>query len=178
MYDELVGSYGQIQMRAPGETWRRALIRNASALRTDHVLAQGMRFVLSGTVVSIVYITLTTLLSAVVHLRFQVALVIGWSAAIAVHFTLQRTFVWANAKGFALSFGPQVRRYLLVAVSQLGVTALTTAVLPSVLGLSAEIIYLATAACLTTFNFLFFRHGVFHPTAGAPGATADASGST
>lgn len=125
-------------------------------------MAQGARFALSGTVVSVVYITITTLLSSVSHLRFQVALAIGWCAAVSVHFTLQRTFVWARAEKFALPFGRQAGRYLLVACSQLGITAATTAALPSALHVPAEVVYLATAALLTLFNFLVFRHGVFH----------------
>jgi putative flippase GtrA len=137
-------------------------MRNLALLRTDAVLAQGIRFAFSGAVVSIVYITVTTVLSEVSHLRFQLALVIGWCAAVSVHFTLQRTFVWRREAQFALPFGRQVRRYLLVAVSQLGVTAATTAVLPSVLGVSAEVVYLGTALLVTVVNFLVFRNGVFH----------------
>lgn len=155
-----MASYGQL--RESGEPWRRALIRNLALLRTDAVLAQGVRFAFSGVVVSIVYITVTTVLSEVSHLRFQVALAIGWCAAVSVHFTLQRTFVWRREAQFALPFGRQVRRYLLVAVSQLGVTAATTAVLPSVLGVSAEVVYLGTVTLVTVVNFVVFRNGVFH----------------
>jgi putative flippase GtrA len=162
-----MASYGQL--RAEGEPWRQALTRNLGLLRTDAVVAQGVRFALSGVVVSIVYITITTVLSEVSHLRFQIALVIGWCAAVAVHFTLQRTFVWRRDASFALPFGRQVGRYLLVALSQLGVTAATTAVLPSVLGVPAEAVYLATAALITLVNFLVFRNGVFHAEAGAGG---------
>ena len=146
-----------------GEPWALTFIRNAVVLRADSVAAQGTRFVCSGIVVSVIYITITTLLSEVVHLRFQVALVIGWCAAIVVHYTLQRRFVWARKESFALPFGRQVGRYLFVAVSQLGVTAATTTFLPPVLGVSSEAVYLATGACITVSNFLVFRHGVFHP---------------
>ncbi len=151
------------QLRADGESWRRALARNLALLRTDAVLAQGVRFAFSGVVVSIVYIAITTLLSQVWHLRFQFALVIGWSAAVAVHFTLQRTFVWKGQQQFALPFRRQVRRYLIVAVSQLGVTTASTTFLPSALGVSAEVVYLATVSLVTLLNFVVFRHGVFHP---------------
>jgi putative flippase GtrA len=162
-----MASYGQL--KADGEPWGRALSRNLRLLRTDAVVAQGARFALSGVVVSIVYITITTLLSEVSHLRFQVALVIGWSAAVAVHFTLQRTFVWRSKSSFALPFKHQVGRYMVVAVSQLGVTAASTAVLPPLLGVPAEAVYLATAALITILNFLVFRNGVFHPQAGIGG---------
>jgi putative flippase GtrA len=152
--------YGQL--RAPGEPWRQTFGRNLALMRTDTVIAQGMRFALSGAVVSFVYIALTTFLSEVSHLRFQVALVAGWCAAVSVHFTLQRTFVWRRAAGFALPVGRQVPRYLLVAVSQLGVTAATTTWLPPVLGVPAEAVYLATALLVTVVNFVVFRNGVFH----------------
>jgi putative flippase GtrA len=155
-----MSSHGQV--RVVGRPWGLAFIHSAIVLRADNVAAQGMRFACSGVVVSVVYIATTTVLSAVVHLRFQVALVIGWCAAVSVHFTLQRTFVWAREQSFALPFGRQVGRYLLVAVSQLGVTAATTTVLPPLLGVSSEVVYLATGALITVFNFLVFRNGVFH----------------
>jgi putative flippase GtrA len=158
-------------MKTTGEPNRRALPSPLVLLRANGLLGQGTRFVISGAVVSIVYITVTTVLSAESHLRFQLALAIGWCTAVSVHFTLQRTFVWAHETEFALTFGRQVRRYLLVAGSQLGVTAATTAVLPSLLGISAEVVYLATAALLTLFNFLVFRGGVFHAQPSPLGAT-------
>jgi putative flippase GtrA len=156
------------QMRAAAELRGRALIDGLLSLRSDGLLGQGTRFAISGVVVSIVYIAITTVLSTISHLRFQIALAIGWSVAVIVHFTLQRTFVWVRAEGFALPFRHQVGRYLLVAVSQLAVSATTTAVLPSVLGVSAEVVYLATAAVITVCNFVVFRTGVFHADSQAP----------
>jgi putative flippase GtrA len=149
------------QVRAAGEPWRRALVRHLTG-RTDALVGHGMRFILTGAGVSIVYITVTTVLAEVSHLRFQVALAIGWCAAVCVHFTLQRTFVWTHRASFALPFGRQVGRYLLVAVSQLGLTATTTAVLPSLLGVPAEAIYLGTALLVTVVNFVVFRNRIFH----------------
>jgi putative flippase GtrA len=163
-----MASYGQL--RVAGEPWRQTLRRNINLLRTDAVMAQGVRFVLCGAFVSLVYLTTTTLLSEVSHLRFQLALGIGWTAAVSVHFTLQRTFVWKRRNGFALPFARQVRRYLIVAVSQLAITAATTTVLPSALGVPAEAVYLATAVLVTLVNFLVFRNRVFHgEPAGVPG---------
>jgi putative flippase GtrA len=134
-------------------------------LGRDNLWGQGMRFAITGVVVSIVYIGITTILAASTKLPFQVGLAIGWCAAVAVHFTLQRVFVWTHDEGFALPFRHQVGRYLLVAGSQFGVTAIGTAVLPPVLGLSAETIYLGMAVIITVANFLVFRYGVFHPDA-------------
>jgi putative flippase GtrA len=162
-----MASYGQL--RAEGEPWRHALRRNLTLLRTDAVLAQGVRFAISGVIVSIVYIAVTTLLSEVAHLRFQIALVLGWTTAVSVHYTLQRTFVWKREARFALPFARQIRRYLLVAVAQLGVTTATTTLLPHLLGVPAEVVYLATVALVTLLNFVVFRNGVFHPEAPAAG---------
>lgn len=127
------------------------------------VLGQGMRYALAGVVVAIVYVLTTTLLAVVVGIPFREALAIGFALGIAVHFTLQRTFVWVHNEAFALPFQRQVRRYLTAAGAQLGVTAASTSLLPPVLGLSAEVVYLITVAILTSANFLLFRNVVFHP---------------
>jgi putative flippase GtrA len=157
----VVGYYSRIV--AADESWRSALLRMVAQLREEGIVGQGARFVITGVVVSIIYISVTTLLAEVVGLRFEIALVIGWCSAITVHFTMQRLFVWASHKGFALPFAHQIARYLLLACSQLGITTATTALLPGVLGLPTEAIYLATAALLTLLNFIVFRQGVFHP---------------
>jgi putative flippase GtrA len=149
-------------MNTTHEARTAAIARAFASLRTEHVLAQWIRFAFTGVVVSAVYITTTTVLASSSHLPFQVALVIGWCAAISVHFTLQRTFVWTHQEEFALPFRRQVGLYLLVACSQLAITATTTAVLPSPLGVSTEVVYLGTAALLTLGNFVVFRLGVFH----------------
>jgi putative flippase GtrA len=162
------------QVRVSHERWGLAFVYDAIVLRADNVAAQGMRFACSGVIVSVVYISITTLLSQVLRLQFEFALVIGWCAAVCVHYTLQRTFVWVRQERFALPFGRQVRRYLLVAVTQLAVTAAATATLPAVLGVSSELVYLATGACITIANFLVFRNGVFHGPSGQPGLSPSA----
>ncbi len=153
------------------ETSRPTVARALTLLRADSVFAQGVRFIISGGIVSIVYITVTTVLAEVSHLRFEVALGIGWCAALAVHYTLQRTFVWTHSDGFALPFGRQIGRYLAVACSQLAITTATTSLLPSALGLPTEVIYLATAMLLTSINFIVFRGGVFQAPATGAGQT-------
>lgn len=109
-----------------------------------------------------VYLTTTTVLSAVVGLPFQVALAIGFCLALICHFTLQRMFVWVHHEEFALPLRSQAGRYLAVAGMQYAITAASTALLPPVLGLPTEMIYLATAGALLCTNFLVFRHGIFH----------------
>lgn len=91
---------------------------------------QLVRFGLAGGVVTLVYIALTTVLSQLVGLPFQVALAIGFAASLLLHFTLQRLFVWVHYEGFALGFRNQVGRYLIMAGMQYGCTVGATAILP------------------------------------------------
>jgi putative flippase GtrA len=136
----------------------RRLLTPASGL-----LGQGTRYALAGAFVGVVYLSTTTLLAVVVGLPFRQALPIGFAVQLVVHFTLQRRFVWVHDDEFALPFRRQARRYLIVAGAQLGVTAATTSLLPPVLGLSTEVVYLISAVLQTAANFLLFRNVVFHP---------------
>lgn len=136
----------------------RVLLTPASGLA-----GQGARYAASGVVVALVYLFTTTVLAEVVGLPFQVALPIGFVSALGVHFTLQRLFVWVHEEDFALPFAHQARRYLVVAGAQYAITATTTALLPSVLGLPTEVVYLITVLLLATANFVLFRTVVFHP---------------
>jgi putative flippase GtrA len=124
---------------------------------------QGARYVVAGAIVAVVYLTVTTGLADLGHVPFQIALLIGFTMALGVHFTLQRFFVWVHRERFALSLGKQMGRYLLLAVFQYAVTAATTSALPHALDVSETLVYLATAPTLTAINFLVFRRRVFHP---------------
>jgi putative flippase GtrA len=134
------------------------------------MLGQGVRFALSGGTVALVYLATTTVLAEVAGMRFQAALAIGFCVGLVVHFTLQRLFVWTHHEEFALPLSHQVGRYLAVAAMQYGVTAASTGLLPSALGVPTEIVYLATVAVVLGANFLVFRHGIFHakPGSGEP----------
>jgi putative flippase GtrA len=123
---------------------------------------QGLRFVIAGGTVALVYVGTTTILATMVGLPFQAALAIGMCVSLVLHFTLQRLFVWVHHEEFALPLHHQVGRYLLAAAAQYGVTAASTSQLPGMLGLSTEIVYLATVATITVTNFVLFRNGIFH----------------
>jgi putative flippase GtrA len=125
-------------------------------------LGQGVRFALAGGIVALVYLTTTTVLADVASFPFQRALLIGFVAALCVHFTLQRFFVWIHHAEFALGVREQVGRYLLVAVCQYALTAISTSVLPGALGLPATLVYLGTVPPLTAVNFVVFRGKVFY----------------
>lgn len=139
------------------------------------LLGQGLRFALSGGTVALVYLATTTVLAEYAGLPFQAALAIGFCVGLVVHFTLQRLFVWADHAEFALALHHQIARYLVAAGVQYAVTAASTALLPSALGASTELVYLATVAVVLSTNFLVFRHGIFHvkPAPGeAPGLSS------
>jgi putative flippase GtrA len=149
----------QVRMSRPVHEGRKLV----HALRTGPGLfGQGTRFALAGGTVAVVYLTTTTVLSAVVGLPFQAALVIGFCAGLVVHFTLQRMFVWTYRGDFALPLHHQVGRYLLVAGAQYGVTVASTSLLPSALGVPTEVVYVVTVVVTAAVNFIVFRHGIFH----------------
>jgi putative flippase GtrA len=138
------------------------------------LLGQGVRYVVSGCTTTLVYLLSTTLLALVAGLPFQIALAIGFSLTIAVNFTLHRLFVWVHHEEFALPLHHQFGRYITLAGTQYGLTAASIAVLPSVLGLPTEVVYLATSLLLATVNFMIFRQRIFH--AKAPVSPADPAG--
>ena len=146
--------------------WVRQIVGVSVLFRAD-LFGQGLRFIVAGGSVSVVYLSTTTVLAVVVGLPFQAALVIGFCTGLAVHFTLQRLFVWAHHERFTLPLHQQLGRYLSAAGTQYGLTAASTSLLPHALGLPTEVVYLVTAPLLASINFLLFRNGIFH---GGPAA--------
>jgi putative flippase GtrA len=125
-------------------------------------VGHGVRFAIAGAVVTVVYVTTTTLLVQVFGVDFQVALATGYLLGLCVHFTLQRVFVWVHHAEFVLSLRQQAGRYLLLAALQYGLTAAAVAVLPSRLGLSQQLVYFGAVLVVTAANFLIFGSRVFH----------------
>ncbi|MHB1536967.1 MAG: GtrA family protein [Acidimicrobiales bacterium] len=133
-------------------------------LRSPHsgLVGQLVRFGLAGGVVTLVYISVTTGLSQLAGLAFELALAIGFVCALSLHFTLQRIFVWIPRERFALPVKHQVGRYLTMAGCQYGVTALSTATLPNALHAPTELVYLGTMVVVTIVGFLLMRFIIFH----------------
>lgn len=123
---------------------------------------QGFRFALAGSTVAGVYIAVTTVLHDAFGVPFQISLAIGFVVSVALHFTLQRLFVWRHYEDFALRIRHQALRYLLVCVTQYGITALSTSELPALVGLPVEVVYLLTMVSVAGLNFLIFRGRIFH----------------
>jgi putative flippase GtrA len=140
----------------------RALLRDIRSPRWG-LAGQGLRFALAGGLVAAVYISVTTVLHGAFDVRFQIALAIGFVVGVALHFTLQRLFVWRHYERFALAAHHQAARYLFVCASQYGLTALATSRLPDLLGLPVEVVYLTTMVSVAGVNFVLFRGRVFHP---------------
>jgi len=160
--------------RAPGVSGER-LRSAARSLRSPSsgLLGQGVRFILAGGTVVVVYVTTTTVLSHVVGLHFQLALAIGFAVALVVQFVLYRLFVWSHDEDFALSVHHQAGRYLAAAAVNYGLTVASTSLLPTALGISTEIVYLVTVATLPAINFVVFRYVIFHAEpAGGPAPAA------
>lgn len=143
------------------------MISKLTAAALPPVLLQGARFLMTGGLVALIYILVTTVLSPV--MPFDVALAIGYAVSIATHFTLQRVFVWNHDAGFQLGLRAQLVRYLPMAAVQYGLTAASTGLLPHRLGVGREPVYLVTVAVLSLTTFVVFRSSIFHR-AGAPEA--------
>ena len=126
------------------------------------LLGQGVRYIVGGCTSVAVYLLSTTFLALVVGLSFELALAIGFCLTVAVNFPLHRMFVWVNHEGFALPIHHQFGRYISVAGAQYGLTAASIAILPRVLGLPTEVVYLVTALAFAVVSFIAFRKGVFH----------------
>jgi putative flippase GtrA len=131
------------------------------AARHRELGLQATRFVAAGGVVGVFYVLATALLSTVIGLPFQVALAVAFCAAIALHFTLQRLFVWTR-DNYALRTHHQLSRYLGVAGIQYALTATATATVPRRIGVSEFLVYLSITALVSIANFLIFRSSIFH----------------
>jgi putative flippase GtrA len=127
------------------------------------VIGQGMRFVAAGGTAALISLAATITLAEVVGLPFEVAFVLGYSAAVSAHFTLQRVFVWRHHGEFALPIHQQLIRYVPIALTNYGVVALAIALLPNLLRVAPLPVYLAATAAMTVLSFLLLRTRVFHP---------------
>lgn len=110
---------------------------------------------------SIFYLGLTSILT-VIGIPFQAALIVSFLSAVALHFTLQRLFVWSQHATYALPMPQQLKRYLPLVSVQYVTTAGATAILPTWLGLPVLAVYIGITLAYSLFNFLFFRARIFH----------------
>lgn len=129
--------------------------------RPDGRWADALRYVVAGGTVTLVYVGITLILAGPAGVEIQIAIPIAYALSICLHFSLQRWFVFSDVE-HALPLGAQLRRYLPAAAAQYAFTAITTAVLPSALGVPERLVYVAAALTSSGGTFLFLRARVFH----------------
>ncbi len=122
-----------------------------------------VRYGVNGTASTVLYILLTLLLEGPGGVAIQVAIPVAYALALVCNFTLQRTFVFPRAEGFALAPRAQLARYVGAVLVQYAITATATAKLPGLLGVPETDVYVATVLCLAVAAFLTLRTVVFHP---------------
>jgi putative flippase GtrA len=128
---------------------------------------QFVRFGLSGAMVAAAHVVLTTVLLVATGLPDQAALAIAYAAAVLLHFTLNRQFVFPAISGYRHGLPTQTMRYGLLVVTTYGATALSVAVLPGAIGAPSVAVYVVTAIVLALLNFAVLRRWVF-ASVGAP----------
>lgn len=124
--------------------------------------AQAVRYAVAGAVVALVYVGLTLLLSGPLGVVIQVAILVAYVLAVALHFALQRWFVFGDRRSFALAAHQQVGRYVVLGAAQYSLTALATTVLPELLGVGEQVVYLATVVAISATGFVLLRTRIFH----------------
>lgn len=122
--------------------------------------AQVTRFALTGAVVAAVYTAVTTGLVLLADAPTQLAVIVGYVCAIAVHFTANRKFVFASSHAYALHLSAQGSRYLVVALSSYACTTILVA-LAHRAGHPELLVALVIPVLFAAITFLTLRGWVF-----------------
>jgi putative flippase GtrA len=153
---------GMLAVQPEGRS-QAGLVHRARRLRTSSAgHHQVLRFVVSGATVALVYLGLGLLLSGPFGVPIQIAIPISYVISVLFNYSMQRWFVFAHSDEFALSKQAQFVRYVQIGAAQYVLTALATAVLPDVLGLDEQVVYVATALIAAAITFVVLRMIVFH----------------
>jgi putative flippase GtrA len=121
-----------------------------------------IRYGISGAIVALVYLGLPVALNAGAGVPIQVAIPLAYVTAVTLQFNLQRHFVFRHVPEFALTRRAQVGRYLMIGAVQYPATAIATALLPALLGLSARVTFVGVALTMSLIVFLILRAHIFH----------------
>jgi putative flippase GtrA len=136
-------------------------------LSSHPVTAPALRYGMAGAAVAAVYLGVPVVLNGAFGLAIQIAIPIAYVLGVSLHFVLQRHFVFRHVGEFALSGRKQVARYVAIGSVQYPTTALCTALLPGVLGLSQRATFVLTALVVSITTFLVLRSHVFHEADGS-----------
>lgn len=127
---------------------------------TPLLRARFVRFALTGTLVAAVYLAITTALIVLFDAPAQLAVAVAYACSLALHFTVNRRFVFASSSGYALHLSAQGSRYVVVALSSYACTAILVA-LSKRLGLPELLVALAIPVAFAAFTFVTLRGWVF-----------------
>lgn len=140
-------------------------MRHLRLLLSHPLAGPGLRYCVSGGAVAVVYLGVPVVLNGGAGVPIEVTIPIAYLLAISLHFTLQRYFVFRHVPVFSLSGRGQIGRYAMIAAIQYPTTAVATALLPGVLGLSSRATFLIVAVTMSVTIFLVLRAHIFHPDA-------------
>ena len=130
---------------------------------TPEARAQGLRYIAVGGLATGVYLGSTAVLSQLVGLPFQAAMLIGYVLGIAVHFLLHRSYTFATEHGYALSVPHQAGRYVAFVIVQYLFVAVSVALGSALLDVAQILVWLALFGPVTVVGFLVLRTRMFHP---------------
>lgn len=138
-------------------------MRTIQTLLRHPLVGPAIRYGIAGATVAAVYIGVPLLLNGVFGVWIQLAIPVAYVLAITLHFNLQRHFVFRHVDEFALSVRQQIGRYAAIGAIQYPTTALATAFLPGLFGVSERIMFVIITLVISVTFFLVLRGHVFHP---------------
>jgi putative flippase GtrA len=137
-------------------------MRRLRVLASHPLTGSAVRYAIAGSAVAVVYLGIPVALNGGAGLPVEVAIPIAYLAAVTLHFNLQRHFVFRHVAEFALSRREQIARYIGMGVVQYPTTAIATAVLPKLLGLSERTAFVIVAMTMSLTLFVLLRTHIFH----------------
>jgi putative flippase GtrA len=138
-------------------------MQSARALLRSPLAGPLVRYGAAGATVAAVYLAVPLVLNGLIGVPIEVAILLAYVLAVTLHFNLQRRFVFRHVEEFALSVRQQIGRYLVIGAIQYPTTALATAFLPGLLGVSQRLIFVLVTLVMSVTFFLLLHGQVFHP---------------
>jgi putative flippase GtrA len=138
-------------------------MQSVRALLRSPLAGPLVRYGAAGATVAAVYLAVPLVLNGLIGVPLEVAILLAYVLAVTLHFNLQRRFVFRHVEEFALSVRQQIGRYLVIGAIQYPTTALATAFLPGLLGLSQRVVFVLVTLVMSVTFFLLLHGQVFHP---------------
>jgi putative flippase GtrA len=144
------------------------------ALTSHPMSGQMVRYVITGSLVALVYTGTPFLLNVGLGVPVEASLPFAYVGSVTLHFFMQRHFVFRHVETFALTRREQIGRYVAMGAVQYPTTALSTALLPVIFGMPQRWALVITTVAIAAIVFVVLRGLVFHAAADAreePAAT-------